>query len=195
MAAVEFTLEDVDPNGIEAGGMITVPGWYQVVVEDAYTDRKNGDSEVIECVVTAGPFKGAKKSVWLKHVDAADDPVKAKNRFSAMGSRLGLVDEAKLAELKAAGQPASIDFAEAIGKECWLEMTKRKDQHGEDKVDASYIPLYPLDHERVPAEMRRSIGIEVAEKPPSETKRGGGGGGRKAAKTPPPATNGDFSDL
>lgn len=200
MAAMDFTLEDVDPDSLESGGKITQPGWYTAIVDDAYTERKHGESECIELVVNRGPFSGSRVFYYLGHHDAAEDAEKAKKaktRMLATAKRLGLITEEQVKHAKETGSNLSFEFSAAIGREVWVEMESGKAADGSPRVQCAYLAIHALDGDKVPPEMRRSIGLNVPDAPPVAggngrgRKRGGAGGGAEQK----PATNQDFSDL
>jgi hypothetical protein len=194
MAAIEFDLTGFDPDTFDAGGRIDQKGWYKVIIDDIYKDRKNGESEVFEVLVEEGPFKGCRKMVFFRYPHEATDPQQARDRFFKLAKRMRLHTDEEFRQWAADGKAPSIDFAPLIGQSCWLEMTERKGDDGGKIVDAAYIPFYPLDHERVPPEQRKSIGLEVKDAPAAKEKRtrksGDDSNGQKA-----PPNNNDFSDL
>lgn len=175
MAKFTVDLTDETPETIDRGRSVEA-GWYKCVLDDVYDDSKNGDT-VCEWKVMEGKYRDAKIFDRLRDPALATEGKHAEmslRRIKVVASRLGLI------KTDAYGQQADIDFMDAIGQEAVLQVKHRKykDKDGnEQEIDGvDFAGVYPLDHEKIPADVRKALGL-----PPAKT--GDGPGGKPSAKT------------
>lgn len=161
---LEFELElesEISGEEIEHGGRCNAPGWYLCTVHDI---ERNSDSTHVRITykIAAGAWKGGMlhDNVWMP--GSGLDPDKeeqTRKRFALIASRLGLWDGEKTSKLR-------VNFAEAIGRPCVLEVIKRSwtNQKGEkqDGVQPAYTGIYPPDHPKIPLEVRKSLNLPPA---------------------------------
>ncbi len=203
---IELTLDGIDTENVDSG-IVDVPGFYRVTIDDTMVDKNNSNNDVFDCIVTHGGFKGCKIKAFLANAEAADSDKQeqAVRRTLSYAKRLGLTTEEKIAAAKSVGKISLPDWTDAIGWEGWIELVPNSSANSKYKAQAAYIPFYPLDHERVPVELRKAAGVKVSESElaaaaaaPSNgkgsgRKKKGAEGGDTAPK--PAANNADFSDI
>lgn len=141
------------------------PGWYRAKVEDATQNDKTG-AEVIVCQVMGGRFDGCKADIQLQDPEQVTDVKKAEraiSRIQVIATRLGLVSKEMLGN-----DDVDINFNDAIGKEVVIECEAReytKDNGTKSSFTGiAYTGIYPLDHEKIPDQVRKDLGLPPARK-------------------------------
>lgn len=192
---LEFKAEDAQT--LESG-TVRIPGWYRAVLQEITEEEEKGYWD-IQYRVTAGPWAGSTIHDKLWKPENAADTEKAegsRKRIKLVLKRLGVWD----------GQPTAreFDLAECIDRECWLKLGERsykgKDGAMAKSVDVEWAGIYPLDDERVPAEVRNPGspgGVAKAGRKTATAARPEASNGK--AYTPPPVPAAkpkpDYSDL
>ena len=194
---VELDLTGTDEDQIEQGGR-TPPGWYLCRLKEVYPDA---DLDCLKLVyeVTAGSYRGSliRDSLWDPAAsDTPDKEKSARQRMNLIAHRLGLWGKGD------GGTRKGVNFAQAVGAEVAVNTQKRKDS---DYANVTFDGVYPLDHHKLPDEVRKDLGITVPKRQPpkGEGAKGspsGNGSRRPAAGAPagaPAATRPrfDISDL
>lgn len=185
---LDLNFDAGEAQALEAGG-VHQPGWYRCTVHDVADEAEKGFWE-FHYRVTAGPWAGGTIKDRLWKPESAADTEKAQtstNRVKLVFKRLGVWD----------GTPGrkELSLADCIGKECWLKLSERSYKTSDGRpataVNVEWSGIYPLDDERVPAEVRNpgSAGSTSAR----------GTGARRTAGVivppPPPKPKPDYSDL
>lgn len=183
---IDFTGYDADK--VERGDSLAA-GWYKVQVCDVYSDRKNQDAIVFEMQVIEGPDTGTKLFDRLNNPDSAETD--NGRRFAAQRKRLFAKRLGLVAEF---GAPRPVNWLDAIGREIFVQVKERtyKDRNGEEKTvtGVDYAGVYPLDHDKVPEEVRNNyqtpdgMSGPAASTPPKPRPAGSNG----AANSKPAAT-------
>ncbi len=183
---------DRPANEVEAGGLLTTPGWYVAQVEDVAPSEHIEGALVFKFKVAKGPHKGSVISETLFDPDQAEDTEKAermKNRVQAFASRLALWS----------GETgrSTVRWLDAIGKTVVIEVTSQtwKDKlsgEAKSKVGMSFLGIFPPDHPKIPDQHRKALGLPPARKEENGGPEGhgglfdpkvpGGGGGGAPAK-------------
>ncbi len=143
----------------ESGGGLNVAGWFRAVVDEAGPSEKHPDSEMLfRFKVATGPHKGSMVSQYLPLPESIADASKAATagkRLLAFASRLGVWDGVT--------EDPDVDWDECIGNEVVIqtERNEYKDKEGLLKVTyrLTYIGVYPIDHEKIPADQRAGLGL------------------------------------
>lgn len=153
-----------------------VEGWYKATVDDYATDNDTG-AEVVTFKISEGPFAGCTTKLFIYNPDYSDDREKATEHAARMLKRLGLMTDADM------GKPDfTPDYAALVGKEFVLEL-KLKDS-GFANI-AFNNGVYPLDHYRIPAKVRKEMGLPPAVGAPPQrnprTTTGAGAGSHAGA--------------
>lgn len=180
---LEFDYTEEDAQNLESG-TVRQPGWFQAAVHDVSEEDEKGFWE-IHYRVTAGPFRGStiKDRLWKpEHAADTEKAASAEKRIKLVLKRLGVLNETF-------GRKR-ISLADCIGKECWLKLSERSYKTSDGRpataVNVEWAGIYPLDDERVPAEVRN----------PGSAR---GTGARRTAGVivppPPPPPKPDYSDL
>lgn len=169
------------------------PGWYRVKLKDTYEDDENG-AQVLEFVVTDGPFAGTVVKQLLFNPDMAEDESRAKasaDKATKWARRLGIAPDDAFGR-----EDFEPDWISAIGNEYVLELERTKNKAtGKEFTGPKYLGVYPLTHEKIPDKVRAELKL-----PPAVRKQGNSGGGTHttaptAGAAAPAASGVDVSDL
>jgi len=195
--ALDFEL-DVAPEDdfekIDAGGKV-VPGLYFCTCTDAIEVDEKAQIH-LEFTIAAGPFKGKKQTYYLPNPAAifdSDKRTKAEHRFKMLASRVGIVTKEMIERRKA--DPTyriSLSWINAIGKPCWVEVTRqvstRQDGTVSDFTGISYGGVWPPGHAELPKKFKEwnvKPGPDQAGGAASNAGPTGTSGAPPAAATPP----------
>lgn len=153
------SLDELDrPTQAEAG-------WHKAKITD--TDQDDNGTEVLKLTIVGGPSDGCQLTFKMKNPEGCDDEKTSRaaaSRMEAIASRLGLITEADL------GNPAfQLQFAKAMYKEVVAEVENHafpdsKTGQMRNGTQLTYLGIYPLDHEKIPDAVRKSMGLPPARK-------------------------------
>lgn len=182
---LEFDLGDITPEDekkTESGGRIP-GGWYKADISDAFADSDN-DAIKIEFKLTHGPYasRTVSDSLWDPKASKDEDSAqKAADRMRLITKRIGARDECsgKVNFLKAIGRPVVIHLEPKKEPEC--QTCGQKPEKGSKKrkcpacggpITWKEVPdsfcnivfdgVYPPDHAKIPAEVRKQLGLPPA---------------------------------
>jgi hypothetical protein len=175
-----------DREQVEAGEKVPAD-WYRTVLSEHYEDHNKEGQFVFEFKVNGGLYDGKKLFYRLTDPRYMDDEGKAKmarSRIGIVASRLGLIRDEDL------GKPnTSVDFDQAVGHEFVVRVQEQTNKtSGETFSGIGYVEIYPLDHPKLPKDVRAKLQL-----PPARD--GGKGGSKAAAGAAGQAAKDDFSDL
>lgn len=187
---LEFDLDEpLDERKTEAGGKMP-PGWYLAKVFDIFPDSAN-DCTKLEYEITAGPYAGKKVSDTLWDPNSSEDEDgrnKAIQRLKMVAMRIGAIadGETKVRFPKAVGNPVILQLVREQKRKCEscdIPPPKRVRKCPSCSGKISYVDVpdgfvnpkydgvYPLDHDKVPDEVRQQLGVTVPKRVPRETKQ------------------------
>lgn len=159
MTKFSVDLTDDSPEGVDTGGRVPA-GWYRAFVHDVVDDVKSGKT-MIAFRITAGSQKDATVYERLSDPDLVESE-KGKRvsltRIKLFASRLGLI------KADAFGRQADGDFVDAIGTECVIQVVHRPYPDKttgapQVSVELDFAGIYPLDHAKIPADVRKALGL------------------------------------
>jgi hypothetical protein len=159
-------------------------GWYRAQCVDHYEDAKaeDGGQYVLEFDIQGGLYAGKKLFYRFKDPAIVDDEKgkkTARSRVSMLAARFGLITQDQL------GKPGvPIDFDKSIGREVVLQVTEQKTQNGGTFIGLAYAGIYPLDHEKIPDNVRKDLNL-----PASRAKTAAPGASGAAGGTAAPGAN------
>jgi hypothetical protein len=187
----------------EAGDQVPV-GWYLADLDDCNEDSSNNGQFVFEFVARGGLYDGKKLFYRFMDPREIEDEKKkrtATNRVQMLASRLGLIREDQF------GQPGvTIDFDKAIGRRVVVHVKEQvfdqRDESGNKTGDKrhftgiDYSGVYPVDHPKIPKEVRESLKLGPARAEDKATTAGNGSSnGTPPSPTAAPQTADAFADL
>lgn len=165
-----------------------VEGWYKAKVKDHETDNGTG-AEVLTFEISEGPFAGCTTKLFLYDPSLSDDPDKTTEHVLRMWHRLGLVTGSDAGNANFAP-----DYLTLIGKEFVVELKIRE---GKDFANIAFNNgVYPLDHYRIPAKVRKEMNLPAAVgAPPQRNPRVASGGAKNGTGAAGGGKGVDLSDL
>lgn len=166
---VDLTSDNADT--VEAGDRLP-PDWYRAVLDDCFEDTKNENQTAFRWKVKGGAFDGRVQFDHLGNPDFLNDDkavTAVTRRAKILGSRMGLIQP------DAYGKEMDFDFADAISNEYVIQVVERKYQDkktGEPKTinNVDFAGVYPLDHEKIPEDVRRKLQLPPARVKPGAAK-------------------------
>lgn len=163
---LQFTLDlgDIKDEAEMERGLRVDPGWYLATCTDAY-ETKNS-SFGLEFTLKNGQ----------KITDFLNDPALAESDAAMRVARQHMIVAAKRLGLIGAGnmgQQVTLDWTDAIGREVVLHVKANnyKDKNtglqveGNPKID--FAGIYPLNHPKIPEDVRKQLGLGSPEVGPS----------------------------
>jgi hypothetical protein len=163
------------------------PGWYRVALCDVAENNDNGDLE-LEFEILDGNHKGLKIKERLKNPDFAEDEKKQKSAVDKgmkWAGRLGALGKDDFGR-----DGVEPDFMSCIGKEYVLELERReftgKDGTKKQFTGPTYLGVYPVDHEKIPAKIRTELRLP----PPRKAVAANSSGSNAAGSGTPPTAAG-----
>lgn len=188
-----FEIDMTEDTFATADAGSIVPDWYKCVLEDVYIDDKSGQC-IFKWDIIDGPYKGGKITDRLSNPELMEGNAIAvsKKRHKLYAARLGLSSPEN------DGKAFTIDYADALGKKCLIQLHARG--YNDPKTGAprstteptfdGIFPLEPVPHDKIPLDVRKRFGIPLTKeqedqlaKAAAPVKGGKGGGGKKAPTT------------
>lgn len=184
--------EDQSVESMDSGGKLST-GWYRTKLTDHYEDNTKPGQYVFEFTVDAGPFRGEK--AWYRFddpdtVEEEDKRKTAEKRIKMLGCRFGQIkpgDEGR--------SDVNLDFGAALDREFVIQIEEWKQTDPSTKevtkrgTQIAWAGIYPLDHEKIPDNVRAELKL-----PPARAKGSDAAAGTTAAApAPPPAAGGGAS--
>lgn len=200
MASVldDIDFGDLDGEAVEQGGALDVDGWYRAELERLELNEKQ-TSLMFRFRCTHGPFRGSVSTEfidlpeWVANDEARDMVAR---KLACWLHRLGLWDGVK------GHKPDMSMPSPALGAPVVLHIKTRRWKDKKTGAEKSatgidFAGVFPLDHPKVPADVRRTLELPAArvqDAPGQQQLPGTDGGGRRGRKAPPP-TDEDLGDL
>ena len=185
-------------------------GWYKCVLDDASENSQTGqftfEWKVLAAAAPANAvYVGAVIFDNVGNPETADSDKAAEmtlRRVGLLGKRLGLIKPENM------GQHFDLDFADAINTEAVVHVEHRsyKDRDGSQReIDSvKFDGVYPLNHPKIPADVRAALGLPALANAAPATTAAGEKPARQRRETAARAANGppatprppvDVSDL
>lgn len=189
---------DLDGEAVEQGGVLDTDGWYRAELERLELNEKQ-TSLMFRFRVTDGPFKGCVSTEfidlpeWVANDEARDTVTRKLGNWL---HRIGLWDGIK-------GHKPDLSMpSAAVGTELVIHIKTRRWKDKKTGVDRQatgidFAGVFPLDHPRIPADVRRALALPEARKEGAigqQQSPGAGGSGQRGRQTVPPPID-DFGDL
>lgn len=174
------------------GGGVQTPGWYKAIVEDAGPAPKKPLEDMrFVFQVTEGAYTGAKVMQFIANPEFGADEEASKKlnaRLLSFASRLGVWD--------GVSPDPDPQWDECIGNDVVIHVelnqyTDKTTKQLVTKHSLAYIGVYPPDHPKIPAEVRKALDL-----PPARKVEAAKPGAKAPARSAPPAKRReDISDL
>jgi hypothetical protein len=162
---IDLDLGGMSGDDAEAGGFLDVPGWYKAVVENV-GEKEDKTSVIFKFKVVEGPYRNSVVTEYLNLPEWAPSESARETGTKRLGGwfrRLGIWD----------GTPmkgkARYNLDAAIGQEVMIHLKRRtytdkKTGKEKETVNIDFMGVYPLDHEKIPQDVRDKFHLPAARK-------------------------------